>query len=149
MARRNLDTDIFNYIDMHGGDRSVCWEWKTTSKGGGRDNRPYFNFDGKKFLAYKFVYELMFGKVDKGIVLRHKCDNQRCCNPFHLEQGTQAENMQDVKDRERAGLPKSVVKAIKQLGSEGKTPKEIAKLYGLKIANVRTILRGDSYKEIE
>ena len=36
-------------------------------------------------------------------VVRHKCDNPRCINLTHLIGGTAVENMQDMKERGRAG----------------------------------------------
>ena len=36
-------------------------------------------------------------------VVRHTCDNPRCINPAHLVGGTQADNMQDMLRRGRAG----------------------------------------------
>nr|DAI80135.1 MAG TPA: endonuclease [Caudoviricetes sp.] len=37
----------------------------------------------------------------KGMVVRHKCDNPPCCNPEHLEIGTQRDNILDCIKRGR------------------------------------------------
>ena len=38
------------------------------------------------------------------MVIRHKCDNPLCINPKHIELGTQADNIKDLIDRNRAKL---------------------------------------------
>jgi len=146
MPKKNSETDIFLKINMCDGDKTKCWEWKTNAKGGGRDNRPYFDFDNKKHLAYRFVYALVYGTIPKDKVVRHKCDNQRCCNPYHLELGTQQENIQDKVDRERTGLPKKVVQSIRK---STLSDKECSLIFGQTIDNIRAIRNYKSYKHID
>lgn len=43
----------------------------------------------------------------RGLVVRHRCDNPACINPNHLELGTHAQNMRDMKDRNRAAKGES------------------------------------------
>jgi len=33
--------------------------------------------------------------IEKGKVVRHLCNNRRCCNPDHLDIGTHQDNMDD------------------------------------------------------
>jgi hypothetical protein len=37
----------------------------------------------------------------KGVVVRHLCDNPACVNPEHLVGGSQADNMNDMRERRR------------------------------------------------
>ena len=115
---------------MQNGDESVCWEWKGSLNKS--DGRPYFTCDGSRKLAYRIVYELVTGEeLPNGIVVRHNCDNPRCCNPTHLTVGTHQDNMNDMKDRERHGVPKTVLRSIRKLLEDGRSHQDIADLYGL------------------
>ncbi len=151
---RNQRVDVFRHINMHNNDASVCWEWTRVTKGGGRDGRPYFDADGKKHIAYRLIYEMFHGvELTKEQVLRHKCDNGgapvRCCNPHHLEIGTHEDNMADMKERERHGLPHHVVRAIRTLLKKGRTQQEIADLYGISRENVSAIATERTYSHVK
>jgi hypothetical protein len=112
VAKKNKSTDVFQHIDMRGGDKTQCWPWKKPLNGAGR---PYFDLDGKKTLAYRITYELIMNDPLGDRMARHTCDNESCCNPYHIIPGTNQDNMNDMKERERHGLPHHTVKAIKRL----------------------------------
>lgn len=144
--RRNKPHDVFTKLNMHGGDTTPCWEWLGTFAGNGR---PCFDLAGKKVTAYRLIYELMYAKtLDKSVVLRHKCDNMVCCNPHHLEEGSHIDNMRDMKERERHGLPHYTVRAIKKLLNEGRTQTEICGLYGVDRNVIGRIARGEAYQHV-
>lgn len=153
MSRHNKKSDVFKYINTHGNDVEVCWEWKPQTRGGGKDGRPYFTYKGKKHLAYRITYELLRGEIPEGAVLRHSCDNGaapvRCCNPYHLEPGTHQANMDDMKQRERHGLPHHTVRRVRKLVADGKlTQKEIGELFGLPRETVRDIANRVTYDHV-
>lgn len=55
--------------------------------------------DGVCNQAHKLMYKLKHGSIPKGMVLLHKCNNRKCCNPAHLKLGTSRENnIQTVRD---------------------------------------------------
>lgn len=134
MAKANVPSDVFRFINMHGGDDSVCWEWMQSvgaGKGRGRA-RPYFSLGGKKVIATRVVYELVNGRtLADWEVIRHECDNPICCNPKHLQVGTIHDNIADMVERDRHGLPSHVVRRVRVLLSRNRTHQEIADLYGL------------------
>ncbi len=148
MPRKNVKTDVFKSIDMSGGP-TECWPW--TKSLGGRDKRPYFTVDGRKQLAYRVVYELVTGEpVGDDKVLRHSCDNNVCCNPAHLTPGTHQDNMDDMKERERHGLPHHTVRRIRKLLDKGvQTHAEIGELFGVTRSVITDIRNRNLYKHVK
>jgi hypothetical protein len=132
-------TNVFKYIDMKGGDSSVCWPW--TGALGKKNERPYVRVGKRVRLAYQVVWELVNGE-DVGVrLIRHTCDNPICCNPKHLKIGTQRENMKDMKERDRHGISRIVKNAWLNLAAKGVKPQVIADRYGVTASAVRQFLR--------
>ena len=152
MPKVNRLTDVFAHVDMSAGP-DACWPW-TGALGGRleRDPRPYYSYGGKKFIAYRLVYCLFHGidpfKLDQKTLLLHSCDNGLCCNPAHLSPGDVKQNTKDMLDRERFGLPKAVVRAIRKLLAEGRTQTAIADIYGISRETVSAIATGRQYSHV-
>ena len=147
MPRTNQPHDVFKYIDMKGGDRVQCWPWK--NKLNKKDGRPYFTVAGKRRPAYVYVLETVSGQSQSMEMVLHSCDNPRCCNPNHLVFGKHQDNMDDMKERERHGLPRIVVRAIRKLLAEGSSQSKIAELYGISREAVSAISTGRNHKTEE
>ena len=126
MSKRNRAVDVFKFIKMGAPDE--CWPW---TGGVSTKNRPYFSLDGKKQLAYRVVYRLVKGDCPDDKMILHSCDNSICCNPSHHTLGTHAENMLEMRQRERHGLPHHTVKAILRLKEAGISHEVIAKQFGI------------------
>lgn len=79
-----------------------CWEWT-----GSLDKSGYgtYSLGGRTIRAHRFAYLLAYGALGDEQVVRHKCDNPKCCNPNHLESGTQFDNVMDMHSRGRAVPP--------------------------------------------
>jgi hypothetical protein len=72
---------------------SGCHIWHGLLKEGyGR-----LNFRKKVHLAHRLAWEVKHGPIPAGLVVRHRCNVKRCCNPDHLVLGTRAENNADIK----------------------------------------------------
>lgn len=82
-----------------------CWEkqgFRTTSKGM-KPGSGYglMSYRNKNWFAHRLAWHLVNGPIPSGMKVMHKCDNAPCCNPDHLELGTDKENMQDAGKRKR------------------------------------------------
>lgn len=153
MPGPNDPASVFDHIDMK--SRSECWPWRGGGWGGrDRNKRPYYQTNGTRWIAYRLVYYLVRGvkPTDEQIIL-HSCDNGQypigCCNPDHMSIGNEAMNARDMMERERHGLPRSVIKAIRRLLDAGRTHAEIAELYGVSRQTVTELHRGRTYVHIE
>jgi len=74
-----------------------CLEWQ-----GYRNELGYgkVRIKGKLYKAHRYAFELANGYQPN--VVRHTCDNPPCCNPVHLLDGTQADNLTDCIQKGRA-----------------------------------------------
>lgn len=98
--RRLSRKESFSRFSIQG-DPDDCWEWK-----GLIDSIGYgvFCAEGKRHKAHRYAYAAAFMSEQyppTGLVVMHKCDNMKCCNPKHLILGTQLENIADRKAKGR------------------------------------------------
>lgn len=75
----------------------VCWNWTATGQRYGS-----FSFGKGIYKANRMAYFLHYGVDPKELSVMHSCDNPKCCNPNHLSLGTHYDNMQDMKNKNRA-----------------------------------------------
>jgi predicted XRE-type DNA-binding protein len=153
--RRNKPHQVFEHIDMSGGP-DACWPWMqapgATSRAmrDGKKSmkskpRPYYTVAGKKHMATRLVYELVNGvTLSPTTFILHQCDNSLCCNPKHMRVGTHDENMKEMVERDRHGLPHDMVRRIRVALMQKKlTQQEIADLTGVSRATVGRIARDE------
>ena len=65
-----------------------CWTWTAAQNGKGYG---LFWFEGKMWLAHRFLYYMEHGTVPP--LLDHKCNNRSCVRGCHLQQSTNRENI--------------------------------------------------------
>lgn len=75
-----------------------CWNWNksTTSAGYGQ-----FTRNKKYWTTHRFVATYKFGDIPKDQLVRHLCNNTKCCNPDHLTLGTDKDNWKDSEEVHR------------------------------------------------
>jgi hypothetical protein len=103
--------------------------------------------------TYRVAWFLTHGKLPDikgyhGAVVRHKCHNRLCCNPDHLEIGTQADNVNDMWTREGGpkGNTRLTDKQIAEIRSDPRSSRQLAPLYGVSDAHIRSIRQGRTWK---
>lgn len=134
-----------------------CWLWTGygNDEGYGRTN-----FHGRSIVAHRAAFLLNGQKIPQGMLVRHKCDVRRCCNPDHLELGTPQQNCQDTSDRGRcnprigsvnhnAVFTESQVAEIKiALRDKRSTIQELSDLHGVKFQTIYHIARGKTWAHV-
>lgn len=136
-----------------------CREWQgcRSNKSYGQTSSIAYFGDYKWHGTHRLAYELVNGPISDGSLVRHSCDNPPCCEPAHLLQGTNADNMQDRKDRGgyaqgsqvwNAKLTEDDIIAIRELARDH-TVGEISKLVGLHYMPVRAAIEGRTWQHVE
>ena len=127
-----------------------CLEWT-----GYRDKAGYGHLrvgPRGKMRPHRLVWELANGPIPDGLKIRHRCDNRACCLLSHLELGTQADNVQDMRERGRERKAKGydhprsvgpeVEAAIVARWDRRKVlQKDLAAEFGIQRSTVQRILR--------
>lgn len=89
--------------------KTKCWNWNksVTSAGYGQLTR-----NGRYWTTHRYVMTCMYGPIPRGLVVRHKCNNTKCCNPDHLIFGTPKDNWWDSENRHRNAANKRALGVI-------------------------------------
>ncbi len=152
---RNFAVDrIYRRIDWS--DYDGCWEWH-----GAHNKKGYgiISIDNRRICTHRLMYWVERGAIPAGMLVLHKCDNPKCCNPAHLFLGTAKENTQDMMKRGRGAPPPThkgesctwsklttaEVLAIKELHSLGQhTYTALGRKFGVSNVHVKRIIDGES-----
>jgi hypothetical protein len=110
--------------------------------------------NGRRQIAYRWVYELYHGiTLTPDQFILHSCDKGGepigCGSVHHMRLGSREENTNDAIQRERLGLPKTVVRAIRRLLSEGRPQQEIADLYGVARTTISAIATEKTHNAVD
>lgn len=91
--------------------------------------------------AHRLAYELYNNvTVHDEIMVRHSCDNRKCCNPLHLSLGTNQDNMDD---KRRQSLSDKDVREIYRLATNRvHTQKVIGEMFDIGKSFVNHIKSG-------
>lgn len=111
----------------------------------------------RNVLAVHYAYRILHGHWPKQ--LNHICHNGECWNPYHVYEGTQRENMQDMVEAGRHGGKRGVDAAGARFTCEqvremrdtyrGRYGERVAlaRKHGVSTSTIASLLRGDSYSD--
>lgn len=75
-----------------------CWPWQGELRSNGYG---VCRVGARRHNAHRVAWSLHHGR-EPDLQILHHCDNPSCCNPAHLYEGTQAENIRDMVQAGRA-----------------------------------------------
>ena len=136
----DLGTRLAQYSDRSGGP-NACWLFTGDLKPNGYGS---FMFARKRDLAHRWAWKLAHDSIiPAGMVIRHKCDNPPCCNPKHLEIGTQEQNVADsyIRGRRRGRISAELVDAIRARKDDGVSMASVGREFGVGPTTVNAIWR--------
>lgn len=145
-----IEIRFWKKIDRSGGP-NACWPFTGVAR-----VRNYGNIwhNGRMRLTHRVCFELVNGREPVG-VLRHTCDFGLCCNPLHLVEGTQAENVYDMltKNRysngnRRGNLTPEIILLIRSKASEGATYKQLSEEFSISESTATRIVKRDVWKHL-
>jgi len=134
-----------------------CWEW---TKGLTSDGYGAVAYKGTGTKAHRALYRYLFGDIPPEIGVLHRCDNRKCCNPFHWFTGTQAKNIEDCVNKGRqpraAGernqgcilTADAVMKMRAVRRDTGRTYEDIAKEFGVAGVTAAQAINGYSWTHL-
>ena len=104
--------------------------WKCLSHCTDKDGYVRIRYKGKHDRLFRVLYQQKYGKILKGLVLRHLCNNAWCVNIEHLKVGTQKENYQDMVNCGRSRKGKKNLKLYGERNHNHKlSEKQIKEIY--------------------
>jgi hypothetical protein len=113
-----------------------CWMWA-----GGITTNGYGQLLKKTYgttYAHQWSCHIWKGSplpIEKGMCIKHSCDNKRCVNPEHLTYGTLQENIQEMVERNPKAMGRIVpteqeLIKLKELILTGISRREISRKIG-------------------
>lgn len=128
-----------------------CWVWTSGLYWDGY-GKFWAGSQGRTVRAHRFSYELHKGKIKKGLLVCHSCDNRLCVKPSHLWTGTVKDNNDDMTTKGRnffstSGNPSlklsnRQVERLRRDRGKGVLLRKLAQKYGVRESTVSRIANG-------
>ena len=141
---------FYSKVDV--GKRDECW----LINGLVSDSNGYgsFTINGKSVRAHRFSYEVFHGPIPPTLVVRHRCDIPLCVNPYHLQTGTNADNVMDRVLRGRSAMgernarSKITSEIAKKIFDDERSYSVISKIYGIHKSTICQIKLGKTWSHV-
>ncbi len=161
MSQKNINT-ILDKMDANDKERfwskvdirseEECWEWKDALNSKGYGHLSIGGRSGKDILSHRIAKTLSMGtEIPDGLLVMHVCDNPPCCNPGHLDLGTNQDNLTDMVNKGRAAtsfgnakIDWDVVDTIRQSSLTGK---ELSEQLNIPKSSISEIKNHKTWKE--
>lgn len=142
----SIPCQIWDKVRVAGPDD--CWEWTAgvDISGYGKITRRK-----KKFFAHRLLYAATQGiPIPEGMLVCHKCDNRRCCNPAHLFLGTPLDNMLDMMGKGRHVSGKAILTPdqVRAIRIDPRHQHVIAREYGISQAAVSDVKCRNTWQDV-
>ena len=141
-----------------GAHQKGCWEWTGTLLRGERHGQ--FHYDRRTVYAHRFAWLIAHGDPGAHRV-RHRCDNMRCVRVSHLVLGSQADNLNDMRERGRAvnggahgekhgaaRLTKAIVMECRRRYAAGETATALATEFGVRNTTMSMAVTGKTWAKV-
>lgn len=132
LIKKRLDSCI------NKGEENECWECKNVRKGYGVIRIQY-----REYYVHRLAFYLHYNYNPKGII-RHICNNKKCCNPKHLIDGSYSQNSKDYQETVIPGA-KSILYKYKEdiieMFKNGVSYKKIGEKYGVSTTTILLFLK--------
>lgn len=137
-----------------------CWNYDGVIGSHGY-GQIWFKSTKKHMLAHHHFYSVLNGEIPKGMYVLHRCDNKRCVRPDHLFLGTQQDNLNDMKAKDRQGtgphLPSEDhgmakltwkdVREIRKQWNIGLSDRGLGRIYKVAYSTIGWIVRNKTWIE--
>ncbi len=116
---------------------------------------PVIHWNGKCSHMSRWLYEMVFGELEEGLIVRHTCDNPLCLNIDHFVVGTTDDNVADRVSRDRSakgaenGRAKLDEDKVKEILKSVEDSRELATKYNVHITTIQLIRRRKIWKHVE
>jgi hypothetical protein len=143
------------------GKEDECWIWT----GPMHATRGYGIFEvyGIEYKAHRVSFFYFNKRTEESEMdILHTCDNRRCCNPKHLYEGSNLENMRDRRKRNpesyrqllgsinpAAKITENDIPEIFKLKKAGYTQEQIAYKYDVVFSTIGKILRREMWSHVK
>lgn len=121
----------------------------------GDDGYPRATVGGKRDRVHRHAFRKFKGEIPSGMIVRHICDNRKCCNPDHLILGTHADNAHDRVERGRGAegetngrskLKGGDVRRIREMSDEGYKTLTLAAMFDVSRETIRRVKNNRTWR---